>query len=59
MEIPKISPQTEDYFGNVNPNGVRSVYDEGKRFGEAITMAILENLTWTQELLGFLILMDR
>ncbi len=35
---PAISPQTEDYFGNVNPNGVRSVYDEGKRFGEAMTM---------------------
>ncbi|MDP3987823.1 MAG: SDR family oxidoreductase [Candidatus Levybacteria bacterium] len=36
---PKVSPQNEDYFGNVNPNGVRSVYDEGKRFGEAMTMA--------------------
>ncbi len=36
---PAISPQTEDYFGNVNPNGIRSVYDEGKRFGEAITFA--------------------
>ena len=36
---PTISPQKEDYFGNVNPNGVRSVYDEGKRFGEAMTMA--------------------
>ncbi|MEK7450527.1 MAG: UDP-glucuronic acid decarboxylase family protein [Patescibacteria group bacterium] len=36
---PNVSPQKEDYFGNVNPNGVRSVYDEGKRFGEAITMA--------------------
>ena len=35
---PAVSPQKEDYFGNVNPNGVRSVYDEGKRFGEAITM---------------------
>lgn len=34
---PAISPQKEDYFGNVNPNGIRSVYDEGKRFGEAIT----------------------
>jgi nucleoside-diphosphate-sugar epimerase len=34
---PSISPQKENYFGNVNPNGVRSVYDEGKRFGEAIT----------------------
>ncbi|QQG41018.1 MAG: SDR family oxidoreductase [Candidatus Levyibacteriota bacterium] len=36
---PAITPQKEDYFGNVNPNGVRSVYDEAKRFGEAITMA--------------------
>lgn len=36
---PAVSPQKEDYFGNVNPVGVRSVYDEGKRFGEAITMA--------------------
>lgn len=36
---PLISPQNEDYFGNVSPNGVRSVYDEAKRFGEAITMA--------------------
>ena len=35
---PAMSPQKEDYFGNVNPNGVRSVYDEGKRFGEAMTM---------------------
>jgi nucleoside-diphosphate-sugar epimerase len=34
---PAMSPQKESYFGNVNPNGVRSVYDEGKRFGEAIT----------------------
>lgn len=36
---PSVSPQSETYFGNVNPNGVRSVYDEGKRFGEALTMA--------------------
>lgn len=36
---PSISPQNEEYFGNVNPNGVRSVYDEAKRFGEAMTMA--------------------
>lgn len=36
---PAVSPQKEDYFGNVNPNGIRSVYDESKRFGEAITMA--------------------
>jgi UDP-glucuronate decarboxylase len=38
---PAISPQREDYFGNVNPNGIRSVYDEGKRFGEAITFGYL------------------
>jgi UDP-glucuronate decarboxylase len=38
---PAISPQKESYFGNVNPNGVRSVYDEGKRFGEAITFVYL------------------
>lgn len=35
---PDVSPQTEGYFGNVNPNGPRSVYDEGKRFGEAMSM---------------------
>jgi len=36
---PAVSPQPESYFGNVNPVGVRSVYDEAKRFGEAITSA--------------------
>lgn len=36
---PEVSPQPETYFGNVNPNGIRSVYDESKRFGEAMTMA--------------------
>jgi dTDP-glucose 4,6-dehydratase len=36
---PKEHPQQESYFGNVNPNGVRSVYDEAKRFSEAVTMA--------------------
>lgn len=38
---PAVSPQPETYFGNVNPNGVRSVYDEAKRFGEAMTFAFL------------------
>ena len=38
---PAVSPQPETYFGNVNPNGIRSVYDEGKRFGEAISMAYM------------------
>lgn len=36
---PQIHPQTEDYWGNVNPIGPRGVYDEAKRFAEAITMA--------------------
>lgn len=36
---PKIHPQTEDYWGNVNPVGPRGVYDEAKRFSEAMTMA--------------------
>ena len=36
---PLVHPQTEDYWGNVNPIGPRSVYDEAKRFAEAITMA--------------------
>src|SRR4029078_10372322 len=36
---PLVHPQTEDYWGNVNPVGERSVYDEAKRFAEAITMA--------------------
>ncbi len=33
---PLVSPQTEDYWGNVNPIGPRSVYDEAKRFGETL-----------------------
>jgi len=35
---PTVHPQTEEYFGNVNPVGPRSCYDESKRFGESITM---------------------
>lgn len=38
---PKVHPQKEDYFGNVNPVGIRACYDEGKRFGEAITMEFI------------------
>lgn len=38
---PRVHPQKENYWGNVNPVGVRSCYDEGKRFGEAITFAYL------------------
>jgi len=36
---PTIHPQNEDYWGNVNPIGPRGVYDEAKRFAEAMTMA--------------------
>jgi dTDP-glucose 4,6-dehydratase len=36
---PLVHPQPETYWGNVNPNGIRSVYDEAKRFSEAATMA--------------------
>ena len=35
---PKIHPQTEDYWGNVNPIGIRSCYDEGKRVAETLMM---------------------
>ena len=36
---PQVHPQPESYWGNVNPNGLRSVYDEAKRYAEAITLA--------------------
>jgi dTDP-glucose 4,6-dehydratase len=36
---PLLHPQVEDYWGNVNPVGLRGVYDEAKRFAEALTMA--------------------
>jgi len=35
---PRVHPQREDYWGNVNPNGPRSCYDEGKRFAESLVM---------------------
>ncbi|HUX88885.1 MAG TPA: UDP-glucuronic acid decarboxylase family protein [Chloroflexota bacterium] len=41
---PLVHPQTEDYWGNVNPVGVRSCYDEGKRFAEALTMIYVRQL---------------
>ena len=36
---PLVHPQVESYWGNVNPNGPRSVYDEAKRYAEALTMS--------------------
>jgi len=41
---PAVHPQHEDYWGNVNPVGPRSVYDEAKRFAEALTMAYRRTL---------------
>jgi dTDP-glucose 4,6-dehydratase len=37
---PQVNPQPESYWGNVNPVGPRAVYDEGKRFSEALTVAM-------------------
>jgi len=36
---PTVHPQTEEYWGNVNPHGTRAVYDEAKRYAEAVTFA--------------------
>jgi dTDP-glucose 4,6-dehydratase len=41
---PLVNPQSETYWGNVNPIGPRGVYDEAKRFAEAMTMAYRRNL---------------
>ena len=45
---PLVNPQPESYWGNVNPNGIRSCYDEGKRVGESLVMAYHRqyNLLW-------------
>src|SRR6201987_4221225 len=40
---PLVHPQAEDYWGNVNPVGPRGVYDEAKRFAEALTVAYSKN----------------
>jgi len=40
---PKISPQVEEYWGNVNPIGIRSCYDEGKRLAETLMMEYHRN----------------
>ena len=41
---PEVHPQPESYWGNVNPNGLRSVYDEAKRFAEAATAVYRRDL---------------
>ncbi|MBC7386438.1 MAG: GDP-mannose 4,6-dehydratase [Cryobacterium sp.] len=44
---PLVHPQTEDYFGNVNPIGPRACYDEAKRFGEALVSTAIRGVgTW-------------
>ncbi len=44
---PQIHPQPEGYWGNVNPVGPRGVYDEAKRYAEAMTMAYHRQQAWT------------
>jgi dTDP-glucose 4,6-dehydratase len=41
---PQVHPQVEEYWGNVNPIGPRSIYDEAKRFGETITSQFVRDL---------------
>ena len=53
-------PQSESYFGNVNPVGPRAVYDEAKRYMEAISMAYhKEKIRYFRNLQEFLIHMDQ
>jgi UDP-glucuronate decarboxylase len=40
---PQITPQVEEYWGNVNPIGIRSCYDEGKRIAETLMMEYYNN----------------
>jgi dTDP-glucose 4,6-dehydratase len=44
---PEVHPQPEAYWGNVNPIGPRGVYDEAKRYAEAMTMAYHRQQGWT------------
>lgn len=48
---PHVHPQTEDYWGNVNPVGPRGVYDEAKRFAEAMVMAYHRSMVLIRGLL--------
>ena len=52
---PELSPQAEDYWGRVNPIGVRSCYDEGKRCAKTLFSTITDNTVWILKLPGFLI----
>ncbi len=56
---PKIHPQTEDYWGNVNPIGIRSCYDEGKRCAETLFFDYWRQQSCASRWPAFLILMAR
>ncbi len=55
MVTQTFTPRTEEYWGNVNPVGPRGVYDEAKRFQEAMTMAYHTYQVWKPVLCGYLI----
>ncbi|MCL4520461.1 MAG: GDP-mannose 4,6-dehydratase [Firmicutes bacterium] len=50
---PKVTPQRESYWGNVNPIGPRACYDESKRFGEALTMEYVREFDLDAVILRF------
>ena len=56
---PLVHPQHEDYRGNVSTTGVRSVYDEAKRYAEALTMAYYRHHRWTPGSCAYSILTAR
>jgi dTDP-glucose 4,6-dehydratase len=51
---PQVNPQPETYWGHVNPIGPRGVYDEAKRFAEAMTLAYQRYHGWKRALCVFL-----
>lgn len=55
---PKITPQNESYWGNVNPIGMRACYDEGKRAAETLFLTPIVNLIQIFGSQGFLIPLD-
>ena len=55
---PEQHPQNENYFGKVNPIGVRACYDEGKRCAETLFLIITDNIILKLKLLEFLTLTD-
>ena len=56
---PEVHPQTEDYWGRVNPIGIRSCYDEGKRCAETLFLITGVSISLKLKSLEYLIPMDR